>query len=305
MAAVLHGIRRSRSCGVVRTARRTASIVAAGVRSDPSSSNSPMACSKARSSSFMPAVPRGACLGLGTPRRRPEARALRSGVAIAPCRPGCRASRPPPRGACPRGDRGRRRPAGRAEAGGRPAPARRGRRSIGYRPRRSPDRSGGRARSMPSAGCAGIRVAGVDEDPVGPRLEAVGLPQMRQLPPHGHERVLQNVLGEAGIAQDAPSDPEQRVADLVHQIRECRLVARARPLDEVSVHGSPAIGRGRDDRGLSSMRVGPGDRSRRETPPWHRSRASVSVTSRPRTGTRSRHRRRPSVDRRSRRARRR
>jgi hypothetical protein len=31
----------------------------------------------------------------------------------------------------------------------------------------------------------------------------------------------------------------------VHQIRECRLVARTRLLDEVSVHGSPAIGRGR------------------------------------------------------------
>ena len=81
-----------------------------------------------------------------------------------------------------------------------------------------------------------IRVAGVDKDPVGPRLEAVRLPQMRQLPPDGHEGVLQNVLGEARIAQDASSDPEQRVADLVHQIRECRLIARARPLDEVSVH---------------------------------------------------------------------
>ncbi len=79
---------------------------------------------------------------------------------------------------------------------------------------------------------------------------------MGQLPPDGHEGVLQNVLGEARIAQDASGDPEQRVADLVHQIRECRLVARARPLDEVSVHGSPAIGRGRDDRGLPSMRVG-------------------------------------------------
>ena len=109
----------------------------------------------------------------------------------------------------------------------------------------------------PSPVARSIRVAGVDKDPVGPCLEAVWLPQVRQLPPDGHEGVLQNVLGEAGIAQDAPSDPEQRVADLVHQIRECRLVARARPLDEVSVHGSPASRRGRGDRGLSSMRVGP------------------------------------------------
>ena len=70
-----------------------------------------------------------------------------------------------------------------------------------------------------------LRVAGVDEDPVGPRLEVVGLPQMRQLPPDRDERVLQNVLGQTGIAQDPSSDPVQRVADLVHQIRECRLIA--------------------------------------------------------------------------------
>ncbi len=47
MWAVLHGIRRSRSCGVVRTARRTASIVAAEVLSDPASMNSRVARSKA------------------------------------------------------------------------------------------------------------------------------------------------------------------------------------------------------------------------------------------------------------------
>ena len=60
---------------------------------------------------------------------------------------------------------------------------------------------------------------------------------------------------DTGAAQDASSDPEQRAADLVHQIRECRLVARARPLDEVSIHGSPTMGRSQGDRGLSSMRV--------------------------------------------------
>jgi len=76
-----------------------------------------------------------------------------------------------------------------------------------------------------------IRVAGVDEDPVGPGLEAVGLPQVRQLPPDGHEGVLQRVLREARIAQDPPGDTEQRITGLVHQVGECFLIARASPLD--------------------------------------------------------------------------
>jgi len=83
-----------------------------------------------------------------------------------------------------------------------------------------------------------IRVTGVDEDPVGPGLEAVGLSQMRQLSPDGHEGVLQNVLGETRIAQDPPGDAEERSTDLVHQVRERLLVAPTGPLDEVSIHGS-------------------------------------------------------------------
>jgi hypothetical protein len=81
-----------------------------------------------------------------------------------------------------------------------------------------------------------FRVAGVDENPARPGVETLGIPEMRQLPPDGHEGVLQDVLGEARIAQDSSSDPEERVAGLVHQRRERLLVARASPLDEVSVH---------------------------------------------------------------------
>ena len=88
----------------------------------------------------------------------------------------------------------------------------------------------------PSPVARRIRVAGVDEDPEGPGVEAVDVPQVRELPPDGHEGVLQDVLGETRIAQDPPGDAEERVADLVHQIRERLLVARASPLDEVSVH---------------------------------------------------------------------
>ena len=84
----------------------------------------------------------------------------------------------------------------------------------------------------------------MDEDPEGPGVEAVDVPQMRELPPDGHEGVLQDVLSETRIAQDPPRDAEQGVAELVHQIRECLLVARPSPLDEVSVHLTLGFRRG-------------------------------------------------------------
>ena len=76
----------------------------------------------------------------------------------------------------------------------------------------------------------------MDEDPKRPGVEALAVPKVRELPPDGHEGGLQDVLGETGIAQDPPSDAEQGVADLMHQIREGLLVARLSPFDEVSVH---------------------------------------------------------------------
>ena len=78
----------------------------------------------------------------------------------------------------------------------------------------------------------------MDEDAIGPPFEAVGLSQVRELAPDGDEGVLQDILGEVRVAEDPPGDPEQRVADLVHQIRERLLVAGAGSLHEVSVHRS-------------------------------------------------------------------
>jgi hypothetical protein len=84
----------------------------------------------------------------------------------------------------------------------------------------------------------------VNEDSEGPGLEAIDVPQVGQLSPDGDEGVLQDVLRETGVAQDSPGDAEQGVADLMHQVRECLLVARASPLDEVSIHLTLGVRRG-------------------------------------------------------------
>jgi hypothetical protein len=91
-------------------------------------------------------------------------------------------------------------------------------------------------RGRPSPVPRRIRIARVDEDPECPGVEVVNVPQVRELSPDGDEGGLQDVLGERWVAQDASSDAEQGVADLMHQVREGLLVAGTSPLDEISVH---------------------------------------------------------------------
>ena len=69
-----------------------------------------------------------------------------------------------------------------------------------------------------------------------PRLEALGVAQVRDLAPGGDEGVLQRVLGEARVAEDPERDRVQPVAHPVHQGREGVAVAAPGPFDEVSIH---------------------------------------------------------------------
>ncbi len=78
-------------------------------------------------------------------------------------------------------------------------------------------------------------VAGVNEDPMDPRLEAICITEMREPPPGENEGTLQRVLGETAVAQDPVRDGVEDVTDLVHQDGERLAVAAAGPLDEVSI----------------------------------------------------------------------
>jgi hypothetical protein len=53
---------------------------------------------------------------------------------------------------------------------------------------------------------AELGIAGMDQDALGPRLEALSVPQVGQLLPCGDQRVLQRIFGRPGFAQDAKSD---------------------------------------------------------------------------------------------------
>jgi hypothetical protein len=75
----------------------------------------------------------------------------------------------------------------------------------------------------------------VNQDSEGPSLEAIGLAQMRKLLPDRQQGVLQHVLGETGISEDPPCDPQERVTYLVHQICESVLIAGAGSLHHISI----------------------------------------------------------------------
>src|SRR4029079_3108148 len=69
-----------------------------------------------------------------------------------------------------------------------------------------------------------------------PRLETVGVPRPRELPPGEDEGVLQRVLGEARVAQDPERNRIERVADLAHKDADRLNVAPKGLRDEVSIH---------------------------------------------------------------------
>jgi hypothetical protein len=81
----------------------------------------------------------------------------------------------------------------------------------------------------------------MDEDAVDPRLEALGVPKLRDPAPGEHEGVLQRVLGKARVAQDPLGDGVERVTDLVHQDGERLAIAPAGLLDEDPIHLDPPV----------------------------------------------------------------
>ena len=86
---------------------------------------------------------------------------------------------------------------------------------------------------------SGLGVAGVDEDPMEPRLEPIEVAQRGELPPDLDEGHLDRVLGEVRVAQDPMRDEDAAVADLTNQGGEGLLVALSRLVHDRSQHVLP------------------------------------------------------------------
>ena len=80
---------------------------------------------------------------------------------------------------------------------------------------------------------------GVDEQPMQPGVESVGIPQGGQITPGSDERVLDGVLGLFDIPQHEPGGGIQSGDRGACQLGEGVMIALPRSLHEVSLHHAP------------------------------------------------------------------
>src|SRR5215213_1789452 len=87
------------------------------------------------------------------------------------------------------------------------------------------------------------RKAGIDGQPIQPRLESSRIPQVRQLSPRGDEGFLDGIAGELRVANDEPCRRAQPDDGRAREDGERVVVAALRSLDKAAiVHRSPRSG---------------------------------------------------------------
>ena len=100
---------------------------------------------------------------------------------------------------------------------------------------------GSRARTVMLARKRGttpeLVVDGMHQETTEPGIEPVDLAQRWQVAPAAHERLLGGVLGAVRVSQDEPRDAVQVIDDAGREDLEGIVIAAARPLDQLAVHG--------------------------------------------------------------------
>ena len=87
--------------------------------------------------------------------------------------------------------------------------------------------------------------AGVEEEPVEPGVEAVGVAQGGQVPPASDERLLDGVLGTVGVPEDQSGGGVEPADRGACQHGEGVMIALPCSLHEVPLHVCPRLSRGR------------------------------------------------------------
>jgi hypothetical protein len=88
----------------------------------------------------------------------------------------------------------------------------------------------------PALGRPELIAAGVEEESVEPRVEAIGVAKARQVPPASDERLLDGVLRAVLVLQDESSRGVQPADRGTCQHGEGVMIASPSPLHEVSLH---------------------------------------------------------------------
>ena len=91
----------------------------------------------------------------------------------------------------------------------------------------------------PAFGRPKLVTAGIQEEPVEPGVEAIGIAQTGQIPPAPDERLLDGVLRTVGILEDETSRGVQSTDRGACQHGEGVMIAFPSSLHEVSLHDRP------------------------------------------------------------------
>ena len=100
----------------------------------------------------------------------------------------------------------------------------------------------------PSARLPSFVVAGTDEQPIRPGLEALRITQLGQSLPDVQERLLGRILGLVDITQDRMGDREERSCSLAGQASERLLIAMLSSRHQLDVHCPVLLWHGIDSR---------------------------------------------------------
>ena len=87
-----------------------------------------------------------------------------------------------------------------------------------------------------------LATAGVDQQSVEPRFEAVGVTKTADVSPCGHEGLLGRILGRGVVAEDQPGDDIEPADRDARQLPERVMIARHRPLHEIPLHRASTCG---------------------------------------------------------------
>ena len=88
-----------------------------------------------------------------------------------------------------------------------------------------------------AAAASELVVDGAHQEAAQPGVEAVDLAQRGQVAPAAHQRLLGRILGAIRVAQDEPRHAVAVIDDACRQDLEGIVIAAARPLDQLAVHG--------------------------------------------------------------------
>lgn len=80
--------------------------------------------------------------------------------------------------------------------------------------------------------------AGIDDEPIQPRVPTLWVTQRREVTPGMHESILDGILCEVRVPKDEAGDGEESVAGRDREDLEGLVVAPLCRLDEIALHGS-------------------------------------------------------------------